>query len=130
MRVESIVEDKANPDAQHGTTFTVFIRKLCLLRFMLLCPTIASALGSDHLSRQQVDESDSNYRRTNSYGIGIVEEATGWAKSKLNPDDATPSETTNSDSAADSGSSRSGDMAALFRFAPEDVILVVDDSEF
>ncbi|KAG8887667.1 hypothetical protein FRB98_009229 [Tulasnella sp. 332] len=112
MRVESIVEDKANPDVQHGTTFTVFI-----------------PLGSDHLPRQHIDESDTNYPRANTYGIGIVEEATGWARSRFNSDDITPrSESTNSDSAADSNSSRSGDMAALFRFAPEDLILVVDDN--
>lgn len=137
MSVNSIVADKSNPDVPHGTTFTVFIRKETLLNHPdvigmtehRLCFLLA--LGNDHLTKGSIDEAEVEYSRHRTYGKGILEEASNWAKTtnRSAQDDITPSDGTGSDSSPDTGSTRSGDVAALFRFAPDDTILVVDDSK-
>ncbi|KAG8850364.1 hypothetical protein FRB96_000428 [Tulasnella sp. 330] len=111
ISVESIIQDNSDPESPHGTTFTVYI-----------------PLGTEHLSRENIDETDDEFKRKNTYGIGIIEEASGWAKNAY--DDVTPSESVSSDTAGESNteSSKSGEMTSLFRFAPDDVILVVDDN--
>ncbi|KAG8887410.1 hypothetical protein FRB98_009674 [Tulasnella sp. 332] len=109
--VQLTILDNSDPESPHGTTFTVYI-----------------PLGTEHLSRENIDETDDEFKRKNTYGIGIIEEASGWAKNAY--DDVTPSESVSSDTAGESNteSSKSGEMTSLFRFAPDDVILVVDDN--
>lgn len=115
----------------HGTgplLPSTYVRLHFLTQFTLLI--IAHlALGRDHLPRDCVHEAAAGHVRHNTYGVGIVEEASGWSKTdKSSIDDITPSEIASSDSATETNSSRSGDLSALFRFAQDDLILIVDDS--
>lgn len=61
----------------------------------------------------------------------MIEEAKGWNKVKAQSDDNNRSESGGSDSNAafsSTESSKSGEFSGMFRFSPEDTILVVDDS--
>lgn len=75
-----------------------------------------------------IDEDTTQYSTNRTYGRGIVEEATQWGqRPKFLDETTTPSESASSE-LTNSDSTRSGDLAGMFRFAPDDKILVVDDN--
>lgn len=65
------------------------------------------------------------------YGRAIIAEAKLWNKTKSLGDDKDRSEGGGSDSNTHSSpdSSKSGEFSGIFRFSPEDTILIVDDSK-
>ncbi|KAG8986371.1 hypothetical protein FRB90_004052, partial [Tulasnella sp. 427] len=114
ITLESTPEDKDDPEAPHGSTFTVHI-----------------PLGYEHLPPANVDEELAGIRAApRAYGRAMIEEAKGWNKVRALSDDKDRSESGGSDSNANSNtdSSRSGDLAGMFRFSPDDAILIVDDN--
>ncbi|KAG8895149.1 hypothetical protein FRC00_007900, partial [Tulasnella sp. 408] len=114
ITLESTPEDKDNPDASHGSTFTVHI-----------------PLGHEHLPPSNVEEDTAIVRvGLRAYGRAVIEEAKGWNKIKLMGDDKDRSESGGSESlpTSNTDSSRSGEFSGVFRFSPEDTILIVDDN--
>ncbi|KAG9051351.1 hypothetical protein FS837_008446 [Tulasnella sp. UAMH 9824] len=112
ITLESTPEDEDNPEAPHGSTFTVHI-----------------PLGYEHLPSANIekDTAVSTPAGPRSYGRAVIEEAKGWNKTLR--DDKDPSESGGSESNAQSNgdSSRSAEFSGIFRFSPEDTILIVDD---
>ncbi|KAG9051349.1 hypothetical protein FS837_008444 [Tulasnella sp. UAMH 9824] len=112
ITLESTPEDKDNPNASHGSTFTVHIRY-------------------EHLPPGNVEEDTTIVRvGLRAYGRAVIEEAKGWNKIKLTGDDKDRSESGGSESlpTSNTDSSRSGEFSGVFRFSPEDTILIVDDN--
>ncbi|KAG8979497.1 hypothetical protein FRC05_008486 [Tulasnella sp. 425] len=116
ITLDSKPEDKDDPSAPHGSTFTVHI-----------------PLGYEHLPPANVEEELAGIRAApRAYGRAMLEEAKGWNRIRAQSDDKDRSESGGSESNANSNtdSSRSGELSGLFRFSPDDTILIVDDSKF
>ncbi|KIO22866.1 hypothetical protein M407DRAFT_215856 [Tulasnella calospora MUT 4182] len=114
ITLESTPEDKDDPDAPHGSTFTVHI-----------------PLGYEHLPSANVEEDTNGVRAgPRAYGRAMIEEAKGWNRMKSLGDDKDRSESGGSESIPNSSteSSRSGELSAVFRFSHDDTILIVDDN--
>ncbi|KIO32181.1 hypothetical protein M407DRAFT_18753 [Tulasnella calospora MUT 4182] len=114
ITLESTPEDKDDPEAPHGSNFTVHI-----------------PLGYEHLPPANVDEELAGIRvAPRAYGRAMIEEAKGWNKIRAQSDDKDRSESGGSESNANSNtdSSRSGEFSGIFRFSPDDTILIVDDN--
>ncbi|KAG8934383.1 hypothetical protein FRC01_003340 [Tulasnella sp. 417] len=115
ITLESTPVDKDDPEAPHGSNFTVHI-----------------PLGYEHLPPANVDEELAGIRvAPRAYGRAMIEEAKGWNKAKAQSDDRDRSESGGSESNANSNtdSSKSGEFSGIFRFSPDDTILIVDDTE-
>lgn len=91
------------------------------------------ALGYEHLPPANVDEELAGIRAApRAYGRAMIEEAKGWNRARAQTDDKDRSESGGSESNANSNtdSSRSGEFSGIFRFSPDDTILIVDDSGY
>lgn len=92
-----------------------------------------AALGYEHLPPANVEEELAGIRAApRAYGRAMLEEAKGWNRIRAQSDDRDRSESGGSESNTNSNtdSSRSGELSGLFRFSPDDTILIVDDSKW
>ncbi|KAG8934382.1 hypothetical protein FRC01_003339 [Tulasnella sp. 417] len=115
ITLESTPEDKDNPKAFHGSTFTVHI-----------------PLGYEHLPSANVEEDTNGVRvGPRDYGRAMIEEAKAWSRIKSRGDDKDLSESAGSESIPTSSggeSNRSAEFSGFFRFSHEDTVLIVDDN--
>lgn len=89
-------------------------------------------MGCGHLPPANVEEEATATRaRPRAYGRAMIEEVKGWNNTRSIGDDKDRSESGGSESNANSNpeSVRSGEFSGVFRFSPEDTILLVDDSK-